>query len=63
MLSKRIKQNEQCSSYIFQIGLNYNNKLIHSSTGFTPNDARKTPNELMTYINMKLKGKKKKEIS
>ena len=37
----------------FPILLTYNNKLVHSSTGFTPNDARKRENLLDVYVNLK----------
>ncbi|MFM7989609.1 MAG: hypothetical protein ACKPKO_60880 [Candidatus Fonsibacter sp.] len=37
--------------------MTYNNKLVHSSTRFTPNDARKPQNELNVYLNMELKAK------
>ena len=53
MLNKSVKQNEQWSDYIYQLFSRYNNKFVHSSTGFTPNNARNKANELMTYINKK----------
>ena len=31
--------------------------MVHSSTGLTPNDARKPQNELTVYLNMTLKAK------
>ena len=31
--------------------------MVHSATGFTPNDARKPQNELNVYLNMELKAK------
>ena len=62
MLDKRIEnakdKNVQWTDYIFPILLTYNNKLVHSATGFTPNEARKPENELYVYLNIKLKAKK-----
>ena len=34
--------------------LTYNNKLVHSSTGYTPNAARTLENELDVYLNLKI---------
>ena len=49
-LYKRIdnskEKNIQWGNYIYEILLTYNNKLVHSSTGFTPNEARKPKNEI-----------------
>ena len=42
---------------IYPILLTYNNKMVHSSTGLTPNEARKPQNELTAYLNMTLKAK------
>ena len=41
----------------YPILVTYNNKLVHSATEFTPNNAKKPSNELMTYMNMKMKAK------
>ena len=57
MLDKRITPGEDRTGLIYPILLTYNNKLVHAATEFTPNDARKETNELMTYINMKMKAK------
>ena len=43
--------------YIYPILLTYINKMVHSSTGLTPNEARKPRNELTAYLNMTLKAK------
>ncbi|MFM7983972.1 MAG: hypothetical protein ACKPKO_32070, partial [Candidatus Fonsibacter sp.] len=43
--------------YIYPILLIYNNKMGHSSTRLTPNEARKPQNELTVYLNMTLKAK------
>ncbi|MFM7985807.1 MAG: hypothetical protein ACKPKO_41480, partial [Candidatus Fonsibacter sp.] len=63
MLDKRLEndhdENVQWTKYIYPILLTYNNnnKLVHSSTIFTPNDARKPQNELHVYLNMELNAK------
>ena len=54
--------NVQWTDLIYQIMLTYNNKLIHSSTGFTPNEARKNKNEIDVKMNL-LVGKKHNNIS
>ena len=57
-LYKRIdnseNENPQWNDYIFEILLTYNNKLKHSSTKFTPNEARQEKNELTIKLNMEL---------
>ena len=40
--------------------LTYNNKDIHSSTGQTPNEARKKKNEYQSVMNISLKAKKER---
>ena len=59
MLYKRIgnDNNVQWTDYIYQILLTYNNKSVHSSTKFTPSDARKETNQLEVKSNMELKAK------
>ena len=61
MLDKRLENdnesNVQWTKYIYPILLTYNNKMVHSSTGFTPNEARKPENELTVYLNMTVKAK------
>ena len=56
MLYKRIEhsknKNAQWKDFIFEILLTYNNKLKHSSTKFTPNEARDSKNELNVRLNM-----------
>ena len=32
--------------------------MVHSSTGFTPNEAKKPENELTVYLNMTVKAKR-----
>ncbi|MFM7980493.1 MAG: hypothetical protein ACKPKO_14360, partial [Candidatus Fonsibacter sp.] len=58
MLEKRIKPRMQWTDLIYPILLAYNNKLIHSTTQPTPNNARKVENELEAYVNIKLHAKK-----
>ena len=41
----------QWVDFVFEIVLTYNNKLVHSTTGMTPDDARKKKNELDVWIN------------
>ena len=41
----------QWVDFVFEIGLTYNNKLVHSTTGMTPSDARLKKNELDVWIN------------
>ena len=64
-LYKRIdnseKENEQWPDFIYEILLTYNNKLKHSSTGFTPEEARKSKNEINVRMNL-LVGKKHNRI-
>jgi hypothetical protein len=61
MLYKRLDNekdtNVQWTQYIYPILLTYNNKMVHSSTRLTPNDARKPQNELTVYLTMTLKAK------
>jgi len=55
-LYKRVENskedNVQWTDFVFEILLTYNNKLVHSSTGFTPADARKKQNELMVKASL-----------
>ena len=67
MLYKRIgnDKSKQWTDFIFPILLTYNNKMSHSSTGFTPIDAKKSDNQMTVKANMELKakhGRKYKEI-
>ena len=54
MLGKKIKDGQQWVDLILPILLTYNNKLVHSSTGLTPKEARLPSNELTTYVNISL---------
>jgi len=61
MLDKRLENEKdktvQWTDYIYPILLTYNHKLVHSATGFTPEEAKKPDNFLNSYINMKMKAK------
>ena len=61
MLYKRIENSKekkpQWKDFIFEILLTYNNKLKHSSTNHTPNEARNNKNELNVKINMLMHSK------
>ena len=37
---KRIRANDQWTQYVYAIMLTYNSKLMHSSTDFTPKEAK-----------------------
>ena len=54
------KDNIQWTDYILEIMLTYNNKDIHSSTGQTPNEARKKKNEYKSVLNVSMKAKKER---
>ncbi len=58
-LYKRIdegaKDEFQWTDYIFEIMLTYNNKLVHSATGMTPNEASKPKNQIDVKMNLLLK--------
>ena len=51
---KKAKQSIQWVDYIFQILLTYNNKNMHSSTKFVPNEARKKKNEYEVKLTLEL---------
>ena len=59
---KKGKENIDWRDYILEIMLTYNNKDIHSSTGQTPNEARKKKNEYNSVVNISMKAKKEKYI-
>ena len=68
MLFKRVKADEKkekrnldWTDYIFQIMLTYNNKNIHSSTGFTPSEARKKKNEYAVKLNLEIRALKNRK--
>ena len=67
MLFKRVeadekaeKQNIQWTDYNLEIMLTYNDKMKHSATGMTPNQARKDKNEFRAMLNVASKAKKEK---
>ena len=67
MLFKRIeadekqgKRNMQWTDYILEVMLTYNNKMVHSAIGMTPNEARKEKNELKAKMNVSSQARKDK---
>ena len=57
---KKGKENIDWTDYILEIMLTYNSKDVHSSTGQTPNEARKNKNEYKSVMNVSMKAKKEK---
>ena len=61
MLYKRVEHAKddsvQWTDFIFEILLTYNNKLVHSTTGYTPSAARSKDNQKDVWINTYLKSK------
>ena len=55
---KKGKANIQWVDYNLEIMLTYNDKMKHSATGMTPNQARKEKNEFRAMINVASKAKK-----
>ena len=57
---KRVKLPSETnwSELLYPILLKYNNKSVHSSTGYTPADAGKTQNHLNVKINMEMRKSK-----
>ena len=55
---KKGKRDIDWRDYLPEIMLTYNNKDVHSSTGQTPNEARKEENELKSILNVSIKAKK-----
>ena len=55
---KKGKPNIQWTDYILEILLTYNNKNIHSTTKFTPSEAKKPKHELEVELNISLQAKK-----
>ena len=51
---KKGKQTIDWRDYIFEIVFTYNNKSVHSSTRFTPTEARKKKNEFEVRMNLEL---------
>ena len=67
MLFKRIeadekqgKRNMQWTDYILEVMLTYNNEMVHSAIGMTPNEARKEKNELKAKMNVSSQARKDK---
>ena len=67
MLYKRIDQakvkveNPQWHDYIYQVMLTYNNKLKHSSTGKTPDEARKDTHQADVKANLEIRALKNRK--
>ena len=55
---KKGKSNIQWTDYIHEILLTYNNQMKHSTTKFTPKEARKPSNELIVRLNIASSGKR-----
>ena len=49
---QRNAANVQWTDFVFEIMLTYNNKIKHSSTGFTPAEAKKKGNEIDVKLNL-----------
>ena len=63
MLYKKL-ENSKDTDWTDQLGyvlLVYNHKLVHSTTGFTPRDAKKDKHHLQVKINLELRGKHKRK--
>ena len=58
---KKGKQNIQWVDYIFQIMVTYNDKMKHSSTQFTPKEARNKRNEYAVKLNLELRALKNRK--
>ena len=58
---KKGKENIQWTDYNFEVLLTYNNKMVHSTTGYTPQEARKKGNELNIALNISMKAKKNRK--
>ena len=70
MLFKRVEADEKkgrehikWTDYNLEIMLTYNDKMKHSATGMTPNQARKEKNEFRAMINVASKAKKERKLS
>ena len=55
---KKGKTNIQWTDYIFEILLTYNNKKVHSTTGFTPSQAKLPKNEFAVKLHINLNAKR-----
>ena len=56
---KKGKENIDWSDYLPEVLLTYNNKMKHSATGLTPNEAKKEKNEFRAKLNVANQSKKK----
>ena len=58
MIYQRVEKTKQkWHEVLYAVLLTYNNKLIHSTTKMTPNEAKKPENELTVKLNLELKRK------
>ena len=55
---KKGKTNIQWTDYIFEIVLTYNNKNIHSTTKFTPSQAKLPKHKFEVKLNISLQAKR-----
>ena len=55
---KKGKENLQWVDYLPEVILTYNNKMKHSATGLTPNEARKDKNKFRAKLNIASKARK-----
>ena len=55
---KKGKTNIQWTDYIFEVLLTYNNKKVHSTTGFTPSQAKLPKNEFAVKLHITLHAKR-----
>ena len=56
--NEKDKGSVQWIDYLFEVMLTYNNKMKHSSHGFTPSDATKKSNSIDILINLDLNAKR-----
>ena len=59
-MKRRVRENIQWVDYNLEIMLTYNDKMKHSATGMTPNQARKEKNEFRAMLNVASKAKKER---
>ena len=62
LIYKRVeKSGEKWHEVLFAVLLTYNQKLVHSSTKFTPAEAMKPQNHLDVKLNLELRAKHKRK--
>ena len=57
---KKNKKHIQWVDYLPEVLLTYNNKMVHSATKQTPNEARKKENEFKSKLNISIEARKRK---